>query len=427
MGFEDEVTIAVLDSEEVLLGFLNPKHVRIKETNELYKLRTIKIQHQLYDEDNQDLTRYDTLLTAGNKIWKKESGDGDSVLYILRGNKEYGDNFKDITIEGIEAAAELGQIEVFRDDEFTWTINSAWVTTYTGNLFDEGTLTGPAIDTSYSGALTALAIIQEVQKNTGGEFQFRYEYDPLNKRINRYIDYLTTVGKTHDQVIEIGYNAKNIKLEIDESDVAVAAAPVGKPSNPGSSTDTFHVDRTAWEALHIDKTDLIPLYVTKDDAGNPLNGPDTAAPYDKDAGNNFVENDVPGELVANYQRIYYKAGTVGDDPRIITFESSETNEYNMYWDCVDKIREHLNPEVNIECDIVDLSKLEGADGELFNIGDTIYIKLPGRTDAIQCRITKTVKDPRHPESMDITINTYRMSFMQDFFQSTFKGHANIDL
>ena len=66
--FDKEVTVAVLDKQENLLGFLNPKHVQITEVNELYKLRTITITCQLIDENNNELSTYDEMLNNGKKI-----------------------------------------------------------------------------------------------------------------------------------------------------------------------------------------------------------------------------------------------------------------------------------------------------------------------------------------------------------------------
>ena len=418
--FDSEITVAVLDENENLLGYLNPKHTQITEVNGLYKHRTISIVCQLVDEVNTDLSKYDVMLTQGNKIWKESTTDGDSCLYVLRGNKEYGDDMMDVTVSGIEVSSELGQLKILRDDAFEWTVDSSFIATVAGELFDSGTLDGPTTTVDFNGAVTPLAILNEIQDKTGGEFQFRYEYDQTTDTIKRYIDFHDTVGVEHPGIIEIGYNTKGITLSIDEDDVGSAAGPTGKPSN---ATDTFHADRQAFEDLAITKGQSIPLWVTKDSSGNESYGPNVAAPYAKTAGEGWVNCDETNERVASYDEIQPKAGTSGDIQRIITFDSSETNKYNLYWLCVDKIREHLRPNVEISVDFVNLIKLAGTE-DYYNIGDVVHIQLPAGT-VVQCRITGTTKDPREPGSERIDISTYRSTFMQDFFQNKFKNPDSV--
>jgi hypothetical protein len=424
--FEATLTVAVLDENENLKLFLDPSFIEIEETNELYKLRTIKITHKLLDKNDNDLTKYDSVLIAGNKLWREETTDGDSCLYVIRGPKSYDFDTNTVTINAVEVACELGENQVFRSDNFSWIVDSTFISTYFGNQFDTGTLTGPGTvtPTEYSGALSSLAILNEIQNKTGGEFFFRYEYDSTNNRINRYIDYSTTIGKTHTTPIEIGYNAKGIELEIDETNVRIGCAPIGKPSN---ETDEFHVHRLAWENLAITKGSTIKLWYQTDSNGNLVEGPNATAPYTKLAGSNYIYTDVTGDLTASYRDIQYKDGTDGSTPRLFLTETIETNATNIYWDCVKAIRNHIQPEITINCSTIDLEKLSGESGTLYNVGDVIYVRIPGRTDTIQCRITRTTKNPRKPEEEQIEISTYRTSFMDTFYQGTFKSPGSINI
>jgi hypothetical protein len=266
-----------------------------------------------------------------------------------------------------------------------------------------------------------MAIIQEVQNQTNQEFSFRYVYDTGTKSIKRYIDFNLAVTN-HTEPIELGYNASNIDIEIDETDVAIGAGPIGKPS---SDTSTFHQSLKAFEDQAFSTGVQIPLYVTKEDNGNPVNGPNASPPYNKPAGQGFVVCDNNNELVASYQKVYskYKSAYY---PRINTFETSEENKYNLYWLCVDAIRQHLKPDVTISIDLVDLKALTGS-SENYNIGDAIFVRLPGRDDLVECRISKTTKDPRHPEDVKIEISTYKTTFMQSFFRNYFKSPGAIDI
>jgi hypothetical protein len=427
MTYESMVTIAVLDKDENLIGWLNPRFVQLPETNELYKLRTLTITHPLTDEIHDKPDYYGTLLKEGNKLWRTTTTDGDSCLYVILGPVIYSDDLTSVTVTAIEAAYELGQVDIEREVNFSWIVNSTFINSVCGELFDAGTITGPTTTVAYSGALTPLAILQNIQANTGGEFQFRYEYDPTIGYIKRYIDFFTTVGTVHDSIIDViklGKNATKISYQSDETDVGSAAGPIGKPSGT-SGNDTFHADRARFEALAYTKGQSIPLFVTKDASGNVAYGPNVAAPYAKVAGQGWVECDEESELVANYTRNQSKAGTTGSGPRIITFESSESNEITMYWNCVDKVRQHLQPNITLSTTIMDLKAMEGLENSTFNIGDVIYVNLPFRDDVVQCRITKTIKDPRKPENLQIEINTYKSTFMEDFFQSYFKSPGSI--
>lgn len=414
-----EVTIAVMGPTETKdhKAFLDPKWTQINEINELYCLRTISITHQLTDDQNTDLTKYDTILIAGNKIWKKTS-DGDDCLYVLRGPKVYDFDNMTVTITGVEAAVELGEYGLTRGNG-TWSV-STFLNTWT-NLFVKGNVSGSGT-AKYNGTYTVLGSLQELQTQTGIEFQFRYVYDNVNDVIKRYVDLMPMVGKEHLTPIEIGYNAENIELSIDESDVRIAAGPIGQPDDANS---TFHKARITFENKAIAKGESIPLYYTKDDSGSLVAGPNAAAPYAKTAGSKFVVCDTSSELIASYQKIQQQEGGAYQWPRVWTFESSEENEINLYWECVNHIHEHLNPQVDISCNVVDLKKLQGAVSEYYNIGDIVYIRIPNRSDVVQCRITKTSKNPREPESVDIEISTYKTNFLRNFFKSTFKSPGSI--
>jgi hypothetical protein len=121
---EPELTLAILSPTESHLDFLNPEYLDIEEVNELFKLRTITLTHPLFDEDGTDLTRYDSILIAGNKIWRQSTNDGDSCLYVITGPKSYDFQSLTVTVEAVEAAVELSQYTIYRSSAFSWTINS---------------------------------------------------------------------------------------------------------------------------------------------------------------------------------------------------------------------------------------------------------------------------------------------------------------
>jgi hypothetical protein len=130
------------------------------------------------------------------------------------GEVDYDNTDNTITVDAEEVATELSMNAVYRSSSFSWTVNTTFISTYFGDLFDAGTLSGPGTTTStdYTGALTPMAILREIENNTGGEFQIRYEYNPTTLKIERYIDYLDAIGSTHSTIIDLQYNALEIGL-----------------------------------------------------------------------------------------------------------------------------------------------------------------------------------------------------------------------
>lgn len=412
---EKELTTAILSQDENLLGFLDTDRVEIKENAELYKLRNIKLSYPMFDPGSDDNTKYKDWLVSGNKIWRTETCDGVPCLYVIMGEIEYDYLENTINCYAEEVATELSQYKVFRSSAFNWRVNETFINTYCGDLFTPGVLTGPGSTktTKYSGALTAMAILRKIEEKTGGEFQFRYKYNPVSKEIIRYIDYFDSIGTTHTTIIDMAYNARNIELKVNESSTRIAAAPVGQPSN---DSDEFHKNMKAFEDQAISTSVQIPLYVTQDDSGNPVNGPLVYPPYNKGAGENFVECDNTGDIVANYNYINEKEGGGSTFPRLYTFDTSENNKYNLYWECVDFIRQYLEPEINITCTVVDLKKLADKPSEYYNVGDVVLINLP-IYGVISARITTTTKDPRRLENDSVGIGNYQTGFLEQRYKS----------
>lgn len=110
MFYEREVNVLVLDKNEKLLGFLHPNYVQIKERNEEKGLREIEITHPLTDDNNQDLAKYNDLLNHGNKIYRENTSDGTSCLYVLIDNKHISASDNEVTITAEEVATELNDL-----------------------------------------------------------------------------------------------------------------------------------------------------------------------------------------------------------------------------------------------------------------------------------------------------------------------------
>lgn len=413
MFFEDELNIKILDKNESLLGLLHPNYVQISETNAQKDIRTIQITHPLTDDNNKDLSFYTDLLCHGNKVYRENTGDGNSCLYVLLEDKEIDSNANTLTITAEEVASELSMIPPKRFNLLNAvTITPSWLNTYFGDYFTIGTVQGGKTFL-YSGTIGIMDLLREIETQTSYEFQFRYEYNPETDVIHRYLDFLTQIGKTITEPIQIGYNTDNIVYEDTEADVAIAAAPTGKPSSTDNES-SFHTARLAFENLAIVAGTQIPSSREKDDNGTYQDGPLTAAPYSKSSGTTYVSSSASNSG-ALYTEVYKKEKSASKVPRTTLFDSSEEDPINLYWACVGKINEKLQPAIKLTADnMVDIHKIIDFSPTWFNVGDTVALQLPGRYDKVAARVIKTTKDPREPESDAIELGNYNIDFFADY-------------
>lgn len=420
MGLEAELTVAIYTGNETRLGSLNTQQVEIKEITEQGRPRELDITHPLIDDYGNNITKYDELLNNGNKIFRPKTCNGDSCLFVIEGPKKPNYLQNEITTTAIEVSSELGEYGFKRTINPQWVVNSTFINSNCGHLYNPGILTGPTDEVNYSGIKSPLEILNYIQDKLDGEFQFRYE--SVNGIIKRYIDWLPLAGKVHTTAIDLNHNASEINHTSSEVDLRKGAGPKGEPS---SSKDDFHSIRAAFEALAITKGQNIPFGITKNDAGTEVPTGYANAPYTKNAGEGWVVCDVENELTGNYYEINGKEKSNNKYPRLWGFDSSETNIHNLYWECVEHIHEHTTPIVKIDCSVSDLKKIQGYDGEYYNTNDIVPVRIPGRRDKVQCRITSTTKDPRKPEEDQITIETYKTSFMRQFFMSAYRSPGTI--
>ena len=410
--FDTELTLLILNNKEQILGFLHPKYVDVTESNTFQGLRSLQITHSLFDDKKKDLNHYNNLLKHGNKVWFNQSPDGNGCLYVLLDDKTVDPSKNTVVITGEEVATELASMPPIRLSSTSRTINADWINTNIGLLFTAGTV--ESITLNYTGVIGLMALLRLITKNTSKEIQFRYQYDPDTNIINRYIDILTLSGKTHQIPVEIGYNTDNILLEETEATTAIAAAPIGTPSDQTSKNITdFNNIHQAFEDLIIDPSVQIPSIVTKDSNQNDVNGPMVYPPYSKSAGSLFVQCP-PTDSAANYSQIQEQQGQNSTHPRTILFTSNETNKYNIYWDCVTQIKKSNQPTIVLTTTVMDIQKMKGNTPEYYNAGDTVYIKMPGRVNRVKARVTKTTKNPRQPDKDKIEIGNYNLNFFIDY-------------
>ncbi|AIS32494.1 phage-related protein [Methanobacterium formicicum] len=409
----EELQTAVLDSSETLLCFLNPDVINIEEYDKSGGLRIVTITHPLVDKEGNRLDEYSSNLIHGNKIWRPKTSNGDGCLYVIDDTREINETDNEISIKAEELAVELSDLPpepLLTTEEVK--ITGEFLNQYVGDLFNLGTIaTGQKF--SYTGTIGIMALLREIEKQTEHEFQFRYEYNEITQKIDRFIDFLPQRGKTHTVPVELGYNTKNMSLEETEVEVAIAAAPVGAPSDTKADTvNNFHKARKEFEDMVVNTNTQIPLFVTKDEDGNPVDGPMAYPPYPKPAGQNYVTSD-GSDSAANYKEITAKDGYT-KIPRVALFESSEENKYNLYWLCVNKIREKQQPSVTLEANVIDISKIKDYSPELYNVGDLVPVRPPGREEYVMARVTETTKYPRNFAKDSIKLGNYQIDFFADY-------------
>lgn len=297
----------------------------------------------------------------------------------------------------------------------TLTIDEDHISEIVGDYFTPDTITAGQSYT-FNGVLTPMALLREIEEQTGHEFEFQYTYNTTEKRIDRLINFLPTRGKAHTTPITIGYNTGNITLEKNESEVAIAAAPTGNPTGETSTNLTeFHRDRWEWETITITPTSGdIPLWVAYDDDGVAVYGPNTTPTMYKYPGRNYVTT-TPESSPAGYVEVQNKSED-GDltVPRVVTFDSTERHPYNLYWLCVTKVNEHLQPNISLEAEVADIQQLTGDTPAYFNVGDAVTLELPGSDGYVLARVLRTVKDPRDPGGDKVELGNYQLNFFKDY-------------
>jgi hypothetical protein len=308
---------------------------------------------------------------------------------------------------------EFEEITLLDSSKTTLQITSDLINEICGDLFEIGTITtGQNVD--YNGLIGVLAFLREVESQTSYEFQFRYEYDANMDKIRRYIDFLEQRGKIHINPIEIGYNTDNIELEDTETDTFLGAGPTGAPSDDtATNIAKFHKARQAFIDLGVDPTVQIPLWVTTDSSGNETLGPMAYPPYAKKKGETFVRC-LNSDSAASYKEVQKMQGGGAKSAKICLFSSTEENKYNLYWDCVDTIKQKCQPDIKLDAKVMDVLKIQGKTPEYYNVGDTVSLQLPGRYDRVQARVTKTKKNPRELSKDEITIGNYSIDFFAGY-------------
>lgn len=280
--------------------------------------------------------------------------------------------------------------KLYTPDGFRKTFDATALTNLTGGLFTavERDGSSPVLPvTAYLGGyLSPMMVLREIEAEAGVEFSFRYEYDPTTGVINRYLEVGALIGESVDVVLDPLYDFSEFQVVEDEGEYYSQCAPIMKEASDPSKLPAMVDAFSKYKTLSISQGSSVRRRVDTGEAGHPVNLGSTTAPYSKSGGSMLVTGT---DTVADYRTIYKPDGSVVSG-KTGYVESGSDNEYNVYWDVVDKLREVNTPAVKVE-GRVKMSSLKDL-GVNLKVGDRVQVKLPWTTDTVELRVEKTVKN-----------------------------------
>lgn len=214
------ISIVVLTPEEKFLQFLDPELCTIKETCTTNGLRTLSFEYKF-----QDMKKDKKLFKLGNKIWVQGDNNITDCLYLIN-TKVKQSIFKDnsFTFECEEVLVELTYAPLFSHLEFTaangfsfGSLNGSQtirvdynsLNYWFGKWFNIGVvqdcLSTYAQYISITGTISPMAILRQIEEETGNVFITRYEKDVLNNTIHRYLDFLNPINVSKDWSLHLEY------------------------------------------------------------------------------------------------------------------------------------------------------------------------------------------------------------------------------
>ena len=259
------------------------------------------------------------------------------------------------------------------------------------------------------------------------------------------------IGHVHEEILDFGFNLENIQYHVDETETYSAIAPVINISNENG--DRKQLSRTdidtiinRWRNLSIPKGTVVPMIVEKINVEatslsaatsslgtfnrssnywiRPLKPNDNtdgttkqyefyraiaywSAPYEKVAGEMHVHTDKV--LNVDYTDIYTRPDTRKErecihSPKLGNTETSDEDIYAIYNQVALYLKDHEEPDINID---VDVANLIGHEYNNYGLHDKIYLKLANTKELITARVTKTTKEAHNIAKNSIEISNYK--------------------
>ena len=214
------LTIVVLNQKEEFLQFLDPDLCLLKETCTANGLRTLEVEYKF-----QDMKEDKLLFKIGNKIWVQGDNNLTDCLYIIN-TEVKEDIFKEnsFTFDCEEVLVELTYAPIHSHTDITSangfklkTENGAQMVRvdfnalnfWFGEFFNIGVvqdcISTYASYISVTGTITPMALLRQIEEETGNIFITRYEKDCLNNTIHRYLDFLNPINVSKNWLLNLEY------------------------------------------------------------------------------------------------------------------------------------------------------------------------------------------------------------------------------
>lgn len=213
------LTIVALTPDEKFVQFLDPALCDIEETNTYGGLRTINLKYTF-----QDFNKDKKLFEIGNKIWVQGDENLSDCLYIV--NTEvvediYHENQFSLELE--EVLVELNYAPLFLQTELDnsefrnvtsngqtqtiidWNALNYWFGDYFNMGVIQDCISTYAQRITITGTLTRMALLRQIEEETGNVFVTRYEKDILDNTIHRYLDFLNPIDVAKNWSLNLEY------------------------------------------------------------------------------------------------------------------------------------------------------------------------------------------------------------------------------
>lgn len=285
-------------------------------------------------------------------------------------------------------------------------------------------------------------------------------YDTISRKVVYDYTLQPYLGETHEEILDLGFNAENIIYDVNEEDTFIAIAPIINHDDLEYGQLNDVIDK--WEKLEIlTKDEPIPMIIQKRTVTGDDNHPCYSLEKAKeilgefDLGNNYYsrpvkpnDSETPPTTETPYPNNSYEffVGTaywyppflkledelyvVDDDitgveythirgvkdnvtndsitstPKTGSVETSDEDPYAIYNDVAMKLKDKRYPEINVNVDVANL--INGKFNE-YNIFDKVYVKIPGFQKLITATVNKTEKNPLDMGENKVELTNYSVN------------------
>ena len=253
-----------MNQREEFLQFLDPDLCSLKETCTANGLRTLEMEYKF-----QDMKEDKALFKLGNKIWVQGDSNLTDCLYLIN-TEVKEDIFKEnsFTFECEEVLVELTYAPIHSHTDITTengfklkTENGAQMVRvdfnalnfWFGEFFNIGLvqdcISNYAQYISVTGTITPMALLRQIEEETGNVFITRYEKDQLNNTIHRYLDFLNPINVSKNWLLNLEYKFVNTEDVVVIYDNTGTVTPEHLVSDVSAWTDKPYSDSMPAESL----------------------------------------------------------------------------------------------------------------------------------------------------------------------------------